>query len=139
MPPLASPPNRFQLYFPVLRIMAASGHHLQKRDLELIHFLLCPYRYPHVSGPTRPDTSDVDLLLAERQDDLLARPLHIDHEFVGHRRHVLEVVLIEETQDILPDVLDRFTAFGNQVLDLETRSGGDHRSDGHRPGAKGRV
>src|SRR5947208_16864257 len=50
----------------------ASGHDLQERGLELIHFVLGPDGNSDVGGPARPNAADVNLLLAEGLDDLPA-------------------------------------------------------------------
>src|SRR4051794_25148272 len=111
-PPAQSPKSRSQEYLPVSRRKyTTSGHNLRECGLKLLHLVPGADTDANVSGPARPYTTDEDLLLAERHDDVLAGLFHIDHEFVRDRGDELEVMLVEKFEGIVPDIADQLAAF----------------------------
>src|SRR5262245_57145859 len=86
--------------------------------------------------PYRPGASDINLLFLHGVADLLPRTSHVHHELVRYRGHVLEFVLVHESEDIGPDVGDELAAFGDEGLVLQTGGSGGHSSDGERAAAK---
>src|SRR5262245_12076780 len=85
----------------------------------------------------RPDTPDEYLLLRHGFHDIVARPLRVYHKLVALRGNISEIVLVEEGEDILPDIADDLAALRYECLHFERGIGSDHAGYRESAGAIG--